>query len=146
MKKLFFACTLLAATIMYAPSVMAQNTPAPTPAATPGGPMQRPMLTPDQRAEKRTEMMQKNLALTDDQVPKVKQINLDFETQKDALLKNTTDPTERRTQMKALRDKQDADLKAVLTPDQYTKMQSMQQQGRPQRPGAPPAPQQPGNN
>ncbi len=147
MKKLLFACTLLAATIMYAPSVMAQNTPAPTPspAPMPGGPAQRQMLTPDQRAEKRTEMMQKNLSLTADQVPKVKQIILDFETQKDALLKNTTDPQQRRTQMKALRDKQNADLKAVLTPDQYTKMQQMQQ-GRPQRPGAPPAPPQPNNN
>jgi periplasmic protein CpxP/Spy len=141
MKKLFFACSLFAAAFMFAPA-MAQNTPPPAQAA-PGGPAQRPMLTPDQRAEKRTEMMQKNLGLSDDQVTKVKQINLDFENQKDGILKNTTDPQQRNTQMKALRDKQNTDLKAVLTPDQWTKMQSMQ--GRPHPAGAPPTPPQPGN-
>jgi periplasmic protein CpxP/Spy len=135
MKKLFFACSLLVATIMYAPSIMAQSTPAP--AAAPGGPRQQ--LTPDQRAEKQTEQMQKNLGLSDDQFTKVKQINLNFQTQIDKLRSNgssNNDPQQMHTQMKALRDQRDADLKGVLTTDQYTKMQSMQ---HPQRPGAAPA-------
>jgi len=122
---------------------MAQDAPAPTPAPAPA---QRPMLTPEQRADKQTDMMQKNLSLTADEVTKVKQINLDYWTQVDQMRKNNTDPQTMHTQMKTLRDKHDADLKAVLTPDQYTKFTQTQGAGRPQHPGAPPAPPQPNNN
>jgi Spy/CpxP family protein refolding chaperone len=124
---------------------MAQNTPAPAPAATPAGAAQRPMLTPQQRADKQTTMMQKNLSLSDDQVTKVKQVNLDYWTQVDKLRSNNTNQQDMHTQMKTLRDKRDADLKAVLTPDQYTKMQTMQA-GRPRPGGTPPAPPQPNSN
>jgi protein CpxP len=156
MKKLFMTCGLLMVITMCATSVMAQNAPTnpPPPGQAPGGPA-RQMLTPEQRADKQTEMMQKNLGLSNDQVTKVKQINLSYWTQVDQLRSNNSsgasasaDHQDMRTQMKALRDKRDADLKATLTPDQYSKMQEqMQNRGPQQRPGMPPpAPQQPNQN
>jgi len=145
MKNLFFACGLLAVITMCAPSVNAQTAPSTAPPAPgappPGGPAGRPMLTPDQRAQKQTEMMQKNLSLTPDQVTKVKQINLDFQTQMDQLRTNTSvTPQDKHAQMKTLRDKHDADIKAVLTPEQQAKLEQMQQNRGPQAPGATPAP------
>jgi hypothetical protein len=63
--------------------------------------------TPDQRAEKMTERLTQDLALTADQKTKVKALLLQQEQDK-----------------KALSDRQEQDLKALLTPDQQAKFET----------------------
>ncbi len=80
------------------------------------------MKTPEERAEKQTTWMVKDLNLTDDQKAKVETINLDYAKKAEA----------HRQEMKAEKEKfratqkagKDAELKAVLSPEQFAKFDS----------------------
>ncbi len=99
MKKLMLS---LAASL-FAVTVMAQP---------PHGPMDRQNGTPEEKAQKIASQMKEKLQLTDQQTTKLQAIYLEsFNKQKQLM-----------DQMKAVKDKQESDVKAVLTPEQYTKM------------------------
>ncbi|MBO0360779.1 hypothetical protein J0X19_22660 [Hymenobacter sp. BT186] len=81
-------------------------------------------LTPEQRAEMQTKRLTTQLGLTADQTTKVQAIAL-AENQELATLRGKYAAADSRQgagqEMKALRDKYETQLKAVLTPEQLTK-------------------------
>jgi Spy/CpxP family protein refolding chaperone len=80
--------------------------------------------TPEERAQMRTEHMTKELGLSAEQAAKVQAINLKYADQGEELRKEREgDHAEARKDGKAMRDAHDAEMKAVLTPEQYTKWQ-----------------------
>ena len=84
------------------------------------------------------EMLTTNLSLTAEQVPKVKAV-LDEQRTKMGELRNETDQEARRTKGQALRAETTAKMKAILTPEQFTKYEKMGAGMRGNRPpgGAP---------
>jgi len=76
--------------------------------------------TPEERAAKRVEMMKQSLNLTPDQVTKLQSVQTEFAKNQDqaqaAKKGNQQD-------MKAKREAYDAQVKSILTPEQYQKYQ-----------------------
>lgn len=77
--------------------------------------------TPEERAKHRTEMMTKELGLSAEQVAKVNTININF-ARSVGDIKQIKDEATRKGRMDALKSGRDNSLKAVLTPEQFTKM------------------------
>jgi protein CpxP len=79
-------------------------------------------------AEQRLEAMTTQLTLTDEQKPKVKAV-LDDSSKAMQEIRNDTslDQQARRDKMQPIMDKQNTAMKAILTPEQYTKYQEMNQ-------------------
>ena len=87
--------------------------------------------TPEQRADKHLAMLSKKLNLTADQQPKVRQILL-AQAQEARSLKDQY-PADNQRQarhdaMQAGRTKYQAQLRGVLSPDQYSKLLAMKQE------------------
>jgi protein CpxP len=121
---------LLAAAFAFAaasPSI-AQTTP--TPAAMTKGHHGKHHKTPEQSAEHHTAMLTKKLSLTTDQQAKVKQILLAQAQEADAIKAKYPDATQRQAmhqEITAGRTKYQAQLQAVLNPDQMSKFAALQQ-------------------
>lgn len=79
---------------------------------------QRGNFPPQERAKHRAEMLKAKLGLNDTQ----------YQTIYTQLLKNEEDMDRARAEMKRLRDENDQVLKNTLTPDQYAKLKSMQEE------------------
>jgi protein CpxP len=113
------------------------KTNTPPPMGQPGGPGGRGMRPPT------IEQISEQLALTEDQKPKVK-VALDDQQKKmkDLRADTSLSQEDRRTKMKTIRDDSTAKMKEILTPEQFTKYQKMMPAGRnrPGGAGAPPAP------
>jgi hypothetical protein len=77
------------------------------------------MQSPDARASKTTEWMKTNLNLTPDQVSKVQDINMKYAVRMDSLKKTIADIPDRSVGVKSESDARDAELKGVLTDQQY---------------------------
>lgn len=76
--------------------------------------------TPQERAKARTERMSKELGLTPDQAAKVEAINVKYADKAvDMRTERQAERTEVRKEGMAMRDAHDAEIKAVLTADQY---------------------------
>ena len=87
-------------------------------------------LTPEQRADKMTAKMKKELDLTADQEKQVKASNLEFVQQQEAIrMKSEALKAER----KALVDAQRAKMKGILTPEQQAKADQMMQERQEKR-------------
>jgi Spy/CpxP family protein refolding chaperone len=87
--------------------------------------------TPEQRADHHTAMLTKKLSLTADQQPKVRQILLAQAQEAQALKEQYPTADQRKTRhdaMKAGQAKYQAQLQAVLKPDQYSKLLAMKQE------------------
>lgn len=69
-------------------------------------------------AKRATDKMKRELSLTDDQYPKVEQINKDF-MDKAKESRATADKAQKEKGVKALSDERDAKLKTVLTEEQF---------------------------
>lgn len=80
--------------------------------------------TPEERAKHRTEVMTKELGLSAEQIAKVNTINLNF-ARTTADVKAIQDESARKGRMEAVRNKRDADLQGVLTPEQFAKMKEL---------------------
>ncbi|MBS1582933.1 MAG: hypothetical protein JST66_12095 [Bacteroidetes bacterium] len=107
MKKLM---TSLALTVLIAGSAAAQA---------PG----REQKTPEERAQQQTELMTKHLGLTPEQVPQVKAINLKYVDRFSELRgRPRGEESGKKEAVKDLREQRNAELKAVLTPEQYDRM------------------------
>jgi Spy/CpxP family protein refolding chaperone len=85
-------------------------------------------MTPEQRADMQTQRLTKELTLTADQSTKVRTIALAENQELQALRAKFSSADSRQgagQEMKAIREKYDAQLKAVLTPEQVTKFDQM---------------------
>ena len=87
------------------------------------GQMQSKM-TVEERAKRQTDRITAVAQLSTDQYNKVLAINKDFAAQKDALRASATQGDDMKAKFKALTEKQDAAVKAVLTADQYAKVEA----------------------
>lgn len=79
----------------------------------------------EQKSSSNANWMKQRLGLTDEQTAKVKTSNLAFYTSvKEAKTKYKGDSlkTQRKAAIKAANDKREAELKTILTTDQYTKL------------------------
>ena len=86
------------------------------------------------------DMIAKQLELTDDQKPKVKPIIEDMQQkQRDLRADTTVAQADKRAKSKEIRDAATAQLKPILTPEQFTKWSSMGPGQRQRPPAAPPA-------
>ena len=88
----------------------------------------RAQLSPDQIADRLTTRLTKELTLTPDQATKVRAISL-ANTQDMMALRQKASGGNRQGMMqnlKASKEKSDAQYKAVLTPEQFTKLQALQ--------------------
>lgn len=112
MAALLAASVLAGSTALQAQDASTNSTPG-TP---PGAPMRHNSF----------DIISKQLALTDDEKPKVKPIWDDMQQQMRDLRADTTiAPTDKRAKMKDIRDATGAKLKDILTPDQYAKWQKI---------------------
>ena len=88
------------------------------------------MRTPESRAAMLSDKMKTDLALTDAQYTQVQGVNLKYAQKNDSLFRS---PGERSDKMQAMRSSMQAkgdELKAILTPDQFTKYQAMEKEMR----------------
>ena len=90
----------------------------------------RPQRTPEEMASRQTQGLTKQLGLSADQSAKVQQIMLardqEMMAMRGQMQAGTGDRKQMREQMMAGRTKYEDQLKAVLTPDQFTKYTAMQ--------------------
>jgi hypothetical protein len=86
--------------------------------------------TPESRAASLTDKMKTNLSLTDAQYPQVQALNLKYAQKNDSLFKSPGDRASKFQAMKTTNSAKDDEMKAILTPDQFTKYQAMQQEMR----------------
>jgi Spy/CpxP family protein refolding chaperone len=85
------------------------------------------MMDPGQR----TAMLKDRLALNDSQTAQVKSILTDSQTKMQALRSNSSlSQDDRRSQMMSIRKDENDKIEGVLTPDQKTKYDAIQQQMR----------------
>lgn len=82
----------------------------------------------EQRAEKITNKMKEKLNLTDEQVVKIKAINLEAAQQKDTLKAEAK--AERKEKVKAIETDRDTKIKAVLTEEQKAEYEKMKEKGK----------------
>lgn len=74
--------------------------------------------SPEDRAKRLTLMMKDNLSLTAAQEPKVADINLKY-AKKNEEIRNIADTTARRKAFQSANKQKDAELKAILTAEQF---------------------------
>jgi hypothetical protein len=125
MKKLIITCAMLTGCTMLSFAQSATNSQS---AITPQGQNHAaPMpghAQPEQMAQRRSMVYQKQLALSDEQTKKVYNVELNYAKQNQAMRANGAQPGEGQVmQLGMARDQQ---LQQVMTPEQYTKYQSMQ--------------------
>lgn len=90
----------------------------------------RTPLTAEQRAQKWTDWMKTELALTTEQEPKVHAINVKYAGQMEDIKAEGGDRRSRFKEAKGNNKAKDEELKAVLTPDQFTKYTEKKQEMR----------------
>ena len=104
----------------------AQTAPAPTKVKMHGGKGGHGPKDPAKMADHKAGKMAKELGLNADQEAKVEQLLLARQQEMTALkTKYGTDKNAGRTEMKAAHDRYEAQLKTILTPEQFAKMDKM---------------------
>ena len=86
--------------------------------------------TPAERAAAQTMMMKEKLSLTDEQLPKVKAINEKHAEEMDPIIKGSGGMLMKMGSMRAVEDKKEAELKGVLSTDQFAQFQAMKSEMR----------------
>ena len=102
---------------------------------------QRQRMSAEDRAQRETEMMQKELNLTKEQLPKIDSINLFYAKKMNEMMANS-DREQMRALMQTNAEQKDEALKGILTDEQYKKLKEIEQQQtrlgqRQGRPGPP---------
>jgi protein CpxP len=101
----------------------------------PGGGMRGGMRAdPSMRAS----MLQKQLGLSDQITMQVKEILMDSSAKMQALRETAGAPADKRSQMMSIRQAEQTKIKALLTPDQVSKYDAMEERMRQRGPGGPP--------
>jgi Spy/CpxP family protein refolding chaperone len=141
-KTIFIAALIAGNLLAWSPALRAADTNTPSVTPPPGGPPAG-LRGPGMRGQPNIDQFAKIYELTDDQKPKVQSI-LDAQRQKMHDLHQdpnfaSMSPEDRAGKMKAIHDDMVAQMKAVLTPEQFDKWQKMPMAGmRGHRPGPPP--------
>ena len=141
-KTMFIAALIAGNLVAWSPASRAADTNTP-PATPPAGAPPAGPRGPGMRGQLHMDQLAKQLELTDDQKAKVQPI-MDAERQKMRDLHQNPDfasmsQEDRAGKMKAIHDDMVAQMKAVLTPEQFEKWQKLPQMGmRGRRPGPPP--------
>ena len=86
--------------------------------------------TPAERAAAQTMMMKEKLSLTDEQLPKVKAINEKYAEEMDPILKGSGGMLMKMGPMREVETKKEAELKGVLSSDQFAQFQAMKSEMR----------------
>ena len=86
--------------------------------------------TPEERARLQTEMMKVKLALSPDQTPKVAAINQKYAQRMEPIIKGQEGPLMRLRQMREVGQAKEAELKGVLSPEQFQKYLAEKQEMR----------------
>jgi hypothetical protein len=86
--------------------------------------------TPEERAQYQTDFMKSKLGLTPDQTTKVSDINLKYAKRMDPVIKSSEGPLVRMRQARAINAEKDAELKGILTPDQWQKLEASREEMR----------------
>ena len=86
--------------------------------------------TPEERARLQTEMMKVKLSLTPDQTPKVAAINQKYAQRMEPIIKGQEGPLMRLRQMREVGQAKEAELKGVLSPEQFQKYLAEKQEMR----------------
>jgi len=86
--------------------------------------------TPEERARLQTEMMKAKLGLTTDQTPKVAAINQKYAQRMEPIIKSQEGPLMRLRQMREVGQAKEAELKGVLSPEQFQKYLAEKQEMR----------------
>src|SRR5215831_5403221 len=86
--------------------------------------------TPQERARLQTEMMKTKLGLTPDQMPKVAAINQKYAQRMEPIIKGQEGPLMRLRQMREVGQAKEAELKGVLSPEQFQKYLAEKQEMR----------------
>ena len=87
-------------------------------------------------SEKRIEMLTKELDLNSDQVTKIKAMWEQNNKDRDALRETRQKDNEQfQSQMKSMREKNQAEMSKILTPDQLAKYKELQKKQKQNRPG-----------
>jgi hypothetical protein len=77
--------------------------------------------TPDQRATAQTAMMKENLDLTPEQLPQIAAINLKYAQKMEPIIKGSSGMLMKMSQMRGVNEEKEAELKGVLSPEQFQK-------------------------
>ena len=77
--------------------------------------------TPQERAAAQTEMMKSKLALTPDQTPKIAALNLKYAQEMEPVIKGSEGPFIRMRHAREISTRKEAELKQMLTPEQFEK-------------------------
>lgn len=85
--------------------------------------------TPQERTEMQTKWMDKNLSLTEEQSTKAHDVVLKYAIKRDSLAKAQQDPAKRQA-MQELMHQRNAELKNVLSAEQFGKFKAHQQEMR----------------
>ena len=86
--------------------------------------------TPEERAKKQTEQIKEATGIDAAAATKVEAILLKYAKEMATLREKTPDREARREPQKALNDKQDAELKKILSADQFAKWTAKQEEAR----------------
>jgi hypothetical protein len=86
--------------------------------------------TPAERAGAQTTMMKEKLSLTDEQLPKVKAINEKYAEEMDPIIKGSGGMLMKMGPMREVEGKKEAELKGVLSDDQFQQFQAMKSELR----------------
>jgi hypothetical protein len=86
--------------------------------------------TPAERAAAQTVMMKEKLGLKPDQEPKVEAINEKYAEQMDPIIKSSEGPLMKMGAVKRVEDQKEAELKGVLSSDQFAQFQAMKSEIR----------------
>ncbi len=90
----------------------------------------RPQRTPEELAKRQTDFIKEATGIDDATTAKVDVISLKYAKETAKLREKYTDREAMREPMKELNEKREAELKTVLTPDQFAKMKAAQEEMR----------------
>jgi hypothetical protein len=88
--------------------------------------------TPEQRAKALTEMMTTKLGLSPEQTNKVANLNLTYANKMEPLIKGSEGPFVKMREMKQINQAKEAELKKILTPQQFQNYLASKEQMREQ--------------
>lgn len=86
--------------------------------------------SPSERTDQRTEEMTKELGLNEDQAAKLKAMNGRYAEELRMTRPSDEEREAKRQKMKDIQTRRDAELKTLLTEEQYAKMMELRQQRR----------------
>ena len=86
--------------------------------------------TPAERAGMQTEFMQSKLDLTADQKRAVTDLNLKYANKMEPVIKGSAGPMVRGRQMREINQEKEAELKGILSPQQWEKYQASREEMR----------------